>query len=81
MRKEVRAWFGTWSDYRQEVEQMLDPGEDLVVVLPESGTGKGNGAPMDQPIGVVLTVRDELTIRQALNREPENALRAAGVAE
>jgi hypothetical protein len=41
MRKEVRAWFGTWSDYRQEVEQMLDAGEDVVVVLRESGTGRG----------------------------------------
>lgn len=41
---------------------MLDAGEDVVVVLRESGTGKGNGAPMDQRIGVVFTVRDELTI-------------------
>jgi ketosteroid isomerase-like protein len=81
MRKEVRAWFGTWSDYRQEVEQMLDAGEDVVVVLRESGTGKGNGAPMDQRIGVVFTVRDELTIRQTLHREPEDALRPAGVTE
>jgi len=53
MRKEVRACFGTWSDYRQEVEQMRDAGEDVVVVLPERGTGKGRGGPMDQRIGVV----------------------------
>jgi ketosteroid isomerase-like protein len=74
MRKEVRAWFGTWSDCRQEVEQMRDAGEDVVAVLRESGTGKGSGAPMDQRIGVVFTVRDELIIRQTLRREPEDAL-------
>jgi hypothetical protein len=36
---------------------------------------------MDQRIGAVFTVRDELTIRQTLHREPEDALRPAGVTE
>ncbi|MBA3261185.1 MAG: nuclear transport factor 2 family protein [Thermoleophilaceae bacterium] len=81
MRQEMRAWFGTWSNYRQDVEQMLDAGEHIVVVVRESGEGKGSGAPMDHRIGVVITVRGELIVRQTLYREPNDALEAVGLSE
>jgi ketosteroid isomerase-like protein len=42
MRQEMRAWFGTWTNYRQQVEQMLDAGEHVVVLVRESGEGKGS---------------------------------------
>jgi hypothetical protein len=77
MRKEVRASFGTWSDYRQEVEQMLDAGEDVVVVLGERGTGREpcSHGPAHR---VVFTVRDELIIRQTPHREPEDVAAGRG---
>jgi hypothetical protein len=81
MRQEMRAWFGTWTNYRQEVEQMLDAGEHVVVLVRESGEGKGSGAAMDQRIGVVITVRGQLIVRQTLYREPHHAVEAVGLAE
>src|SRR5437762_2357370 len=48
MRAEMRAWFGTWSDYSQEIEQVHDAGEQVAVVVRESGLGKGSGAAMNQ---------------------------------
>src|SRR5436190_1912369 len=81
MRAEMRAWFGTWSDYWQEVEQVLDAGEDVVVVVRESGVGKGSGAVMDQRVGVVITVRRGLIVRTRLYREPTEALEAVGLGE
>jgi ketosteroid isomerase-like protein len=81
MRAEMRAWFGTWSNYWQEVEQALDAGEHVVVVLRESGVGKGSGAKMDQRIGVVVTVRGGLIAHTRLYRDPTQALEAVGLAE
>jgi ketosteroid isomerase-like protein len=81
MRAEMRAWFGTWSNYHQEIEQLLDAGDDVVVVLRESGVGKGSGATMDQRIGVVVTVRGGLIARTSLYRDPTQALEAVGRSE
>jgi ketosteroid isomerase-like protein len=78
MREEMRSWFGTWSDYSQEIEQVFDAGEKVVVVVRESGTGKGSGAFMDQRVGVVITLREGLIERTTLYREPEAALAAVG---
>jgi ketosteroid isomerase-like protein len=79
MRQEMRAWFGTWSNYWQEIEQIRSAGEQVVVVLRESGEGKGSGAVMDQRIGAVITVRDGLIVRTRLYRDPAEALEAVGL--
>jgi ketosteroid isomerase-like protein len=79
MREEMRAWFGAWADYRQEVEQVLDAGARVVVVVRESGVGKGSGAAMDQRIAVVVTVEGGLIVRTRLYREPAEALKAVGL--
>jgi uncharacterized protein len=79
MRAEMRAWFGTWKDYRQEIEQIADAGDQVLVVIRESGTGKGSGAAMDQRIAVVITVRDGLIERSQLYRDPAAAFEAVGL--
>jgi len=79
MRSEMRAWFGTWANYWQEIEQVHDAGENVVVVVHESGEGKGSGAVMDQRIGVVITVRGGLIVRTRLYRDPAEALDAGGL--
>src|SRR2546430_10457470 len=79
MRSEMRAWFGTWANYWQEIEQVHDAGENVVVVVHESGEGKGSGAVMDQRIGVVITVRGGLIVRTRLYRDPAEALEAVGL--
>jgi ketosteroid isomerase-like protein len=81
MRAEMRAWFGTWLNYEQEIEQVLDAGENVVVIVRERGTGKGSGATMDQRVGVVITVRGGLIGRTRLYREPLEALEAVGLSE
>jgi ketosteroid isomerase-like protein len=79
MRKEMRAWFGTWANYWQRIEEIFDAGDDVVVIVREGGEGKGSGAKMDQRIGVVITVREGLIRRTKLYREPEQALEAVGL--
>ena len=78
MRREMRAWFGTWSNYWQEIEQIHDAGEQVAVVIHESGEGKGSGAVMDQRLGALITVRGGLIVRTRLYRDPAEALEAVG---
>jgi ketosteroid isomerase-like protein len=77
MREELRIWVGTWVNYRQQVEQMLEVNDQVVVVLRERGEGKGSGALLDHRIGIVLTVRDDLIVKQVLYRDPDDALQTA----
>jgi ketosteroid isomerase-like protein len=42
IREAFRIWLGTWEDYRQELDELIDLGDDEVLALVrESGRGKG----------------------------------------
>jgi ketosteroid isomerase-like protein len=81
MTKEMRTWFGTWENYWLRVDQALDAGDDVVVVLREGGMGRGSRVRMEQQIGMAMTVRDGLIERVRLYREPSKAFEAAGLTE
>ena len=44
----IRTWSGTWEDYRVEIQEIIDAGDNVVVVDHQMGRGKGSGAPLDQ---------------------------------
>jgi ketosteroid isomerase-like protein len=81
MVREMRAWIGTWANYWQEIEQIATDGDQVAVVIHESGEGKGSGAVMDQRIGALITVQDGLVVRTRLFRDPTEALKAVGLSE
>jgi ketosteroid isomerase-like protein len=43
VREAFRIWLGTWDHYRQEQEQFIDAGDEVVVCVREYGRGKGSG--------------------------------------
>ena len=43
--KASRHYWGTWTDYRVEVEELLDAGPSVVVILRERGRGKEQRRP------------------------------------
>jgi ketosteroid isomerase-like protein len=48
-----------WQEWRQEVGDVLDAGENQVLVLVRlKAIGRESGAPVDQPWAMVITVRD-----------------------
>jgi len=81
MRAEMRPWFLTWSDYRLEIERMVDADEHVVAIVRETGKGRSSGVRLDQRIGMVFTLRDGLIRRVRLFRDREEALEAAGLSE
>jgi ketosteroid isomerase-like protein len=78
----VLTWRAAWEDYEVEAEEALDAGGDQVaVVLRESGRGTGGGVEMTSRWGQVTTVREGRIAHTMVYRTPEEALRASGLQE
>jgi ketosteroid isomerase-like protein len=73
-----RCW-GTWGDYRVEVEELLDAGPSVVVILREHGRGKGSGAPFEESHPQLWTFRAGRIIRWESFQTRAEALEAAGL--
>ena len=76
---EMRIWFGTWDDYRWEVEEITEGEEVILVVGRETGRGKGSGIELDQRVGMVCTVEDGRITRNQLFKDIDRAREAAGL--
>ena len=66
-------------DYVPTVEQILDAGEHVVVMLRISGRGARSGVPVTQPVAVVWTFQAGQLVRGKSFTSREEALAAAGV--
>ena len=53
----------TWEEYSQEVEEIIDLGAQVVVVLSLSARGAGSGVPVAQELAVVWTFDGERAVR------------------
>ena len=71
----------TWKDYKQEVEEILDLGEHVVVVLGISAQGAGSGVPVAQEFAVVWTFDDNTVVRARSFTSRAEALEAAAAPE
>lgn len=67
----------TWDEYSQEVEEMIDLGEDVVVVLRLAARGAGSGVPVAQELAVVWTFEGDRAVCARSFTSREAALAAA----
>ncbi len=74
----VRRWTGAWADFEFDVQELIDAGESVVMVLRQVGRGKGSGAPVEMTMGWLYTFRDGRIIRVRMFADREEALAAAG---
>jgi ketosteroid isomerase-like protein len=81
--RDYYAWLDdAFEDFRSEVEEIIDAGEDRVVALLRfSARGKASGVPLDQRIGMVVSLRGERIARADSYFSPAEALEAAGIQE
>jgi ketosteroid isomerase-like protein len=70
----------TWDDYSQEVEEIIELGDDVVVVLRISARGGGSGVPVAQELAVLWRFEDGKATEARSFTSREEALEAAGVA-
>lgn len=70
----------TWEDYRQEVEELIELGDVVVVVVAISARGGGSGVPVAQELAVVWRFEDGKATEARSFTSREEALEAARVA-
>jgi ketosteroid isomerase-like protein len=82
VREGFREWTGAWEDYRIEILEVIDAGDDKVVVAArQAGKARGSGVPVEVVNAVVNTVRNDKIIRVDVYRNKSEALEAVGLSE
>jgi ketosteroid isomerase-like protein len=77
-----------WAEIREDIEDLSTSiseiravGDKVLVTTTGRGRGKRSKVPMEQPIWVVMTLRDGLAVRVETYVDPEPALEAARLEE
>jgi ketosteroid isomerase-like protein len=70
-----------WASYEQKLEEIVDLGENVVVVVRIAGRGGGSGVPVSQDLAVVWTFVGDKAVRARSFTSRAEALEAAGLRE
>ena len=84
IRESFEHWLDQWEDYRVTAERFEDHGDQVLVVVHESGKGHGSGASTEATSYAVYTFRegkvssyrefyDETTARASINEPPQSS--------
>jgi ketosteroid isomerase-like protein len=77
----VGAIEDVWSDFRFEIQELIDAGDQVVAGITISGRGRGSGVVTEMGVFNVVTLRDGKVLRVVGGyRERADALEAAGLA-
>jgi ketosteroid isomerase-like protein len=76
-----RRFWGAWETPRNEPEELIDAGENVVALVRMGGRGKGSGVEVEQPFAMVWTLSAGKVTRVALYRDRGEALEAVGLRE
>lgn len=68
----------TRDDWELEVEEYLDAGERVVVIIDQSGRSKATGIPVEMRFAQVWTLRDGRTVRMQMFASVDEALEVVG---
>jgi ketosteroid isomerase-like protein len=78
LRREIARWQGAWEDLTTEIEGIEAKGENVLLLVYQSGVGKGSGAPMEMRYAQVFSIRDERIVRMKTYLDRAAAFEAAG---
>jgi ketosteroid isomerase-like protein len=72
-------WLDSFSEYHEVAEDVLDLGDEVVVLVHSVGRGQGSGITIDSRHGEIHEFRDGLVARLTAYPSPEAAFDAAGL--
>jgi ketosteroid isomerase-like protein len=81
VREAFRIWMGTWEEYRQERDELVDAGDEVIVPTREYGRGKGSGVALERGTFGVWTMHDRRAVRIRFYPTMAEALQAVGLSE
>jgi ketosteroid isomerase-like protein len=79
--KEAKRWDEMWSDYRFEVQDLVDAGDKVVLLYRQVGKAKESGVEVEERAAWVYTLREGKIARVEMFQDRETALRAARLAD
>jgi ketosteroid isomerase-like protein len=82
-REALRAWIAftdAWETFAVGVDQIVDAGEDVVVLASLRGRGRVSGADVDAKVGAIFTLWNGKVVRYELT-DRWDALEAVGLRE
>jgi ketosteroid isomerase-like protein len=81
-RRFIRDWTAAFDDWEIEVEALHDAGDDRVVgIMRQRGCSKTTGLRVDMVYAQVFTIRDGRETRMEMYSDPDEALKAVGLAD
>ncbi len=82
MKSYMAAVYDAFEDYRPEVEELMDLGDQVLTLAIEHGRGRGSGAEVEaHRTAHVWTLRDGKAVQLDLYLERNEALKAVGLEE
>jgi ketosteroid isomerase-like protein len=79
--RSIQDWEDAWSDYHFDLEELIDTGDRVVVILHTTATGRGSGIKLDRRDAQVYELRDGKVVRLDYFSTKAEALEAAGLSE
>ena len=77
----VSTYFSGWLDYKQEIKETIDAGDEVIVVVHETARLRDSETTIERDSAHVWTVRDGKVARWRVFEDRQQALEAAGLEE
>ncbi len=77
----LAEWAEAWDDWGIEVEEYIDAGEHVVVIISQRGRAKATGIPVHMRFAQVWAFRDGRQIRMQMYASLDEAFKAVGLSE
>jgi ketosteroid isomerase-like protein len=79
VRRWLDDWGAAWDEWHVEIEEMLDAGDAVLVLIHHTARGHSSGMEMDSHDGILFTLRDGKVVALDYYTGRERALAAAGL--
>jgi ketosteroid isomerase-like protein len=76
-----RDWLAPYESYRAELEDWIDAGDKVVLLVRQVALTKDGGVPIEAESAVVFSFREGKLVRLEFHLDRERAMKAAGLSE
>jgi ketosteroid isomerase-like protein len=77
----ITEWVGAFEEWREEIEEIRDHGNQVYVVATQAGRGKGSGIEIETRYALVYEIRSDKITQMTIYLDPTEALEAMGLRE
>jgi len=79
LRRQIARWELTWDGFRTDVEDLVETGDKVLLVVRQAGTAKQSGIELDMRYAQVFELRDGRIVWMKTFLDPDEAKTAAGL--